>query len=280
MPALPAAAGQDPHPDTWTTTNLVGVPAPLLASTAFNAHPVALRIAGTREAHHGLFALLDTTRSPAEAAEVFEHYLSLAFGLQPDPDVHDPAEARRWRASYLKLLQGWGLDSNGPAGAVLKGWVESRFGLVPWFHKAPLARFPSPAWVDYLTEKASSRYHNNCIAQQVDLLYEYCQWSLLRFRPFGDGPRLTLWRATTRLDEQLLDGPRRRGAKVRMRLNNLVSFAVDRDRAECFGDWLLRVEVPACKLLMYPGLLRAVALSGESEVIAIGGHYEAELTDV
>ena len=34
-------------------------------------------------------------------------------------------------ASYLKLLQGWGLDSNSAAGAVLKGWVESRFGIVP-----------------------------------------------------------------------------------------------------------------------------------------------------
>ena len=36
------------------------------------------------------------------------------------------------------------------AGAVLKGWVESRFGLVPAFHRQRLQRFPSPAWVRYL----------------------------------------------------------------------------------------------------------------------------------
>ncbi len=34
----------DDLPHTWYTTNLVGVGAPVLASTEFNAHPVALRI--------------------------------------------------------------------------------------------------------------------------------------------------------------------------------------------------------------------------------------------
>ena len=179
------AASDDPHPHAWYSTNLVGVPAPLLASTAYNAHPVPLAIASTRAAHPGLFALLGTCPSPAEAATVFEHYMALAFGLQPD--AASPGEARRWRTSYLKLLQGWGLDSNGGAGAVLKGWVESRFGIVPWFHKAPLARFPSPAWVDYLTEKASGRWQNNCIQQQLDLLYEFCQWSIARWQPSRSG---------------------------------------------------------------------------------------------
>jgi NAD+--dinitrogen-reductase ADP-D-ribosyltransferase len=64
---------------------------------------------------------------------------------------------------------------------VLKGWAESRFGLVPTFHKAPLGRFPSPAWIAYIEEKGSSRFHNNCIHQQLDLLFEYCQWAIQRF---------------------------------------------------------------------------------------------------
>lgn len=265
----------EPHPDTWSTTNLVGVPAPLIASTAFNAHPVPMTIAGTREAHHGLFTLLDASATPADAAAVFEHYLALAFDLE-----RGPAEGpRRWRASYLKLLQGWGADSNGPAGAVLKGWVESRFGLAPWFHKAPLARFPSPAWVDYLSEKASARYQNNAIGQQLDLLYEFCQWSLARWHPLGDGVHADLWRATTRVDEQLAAGTRRRGGTVTMRLNNVVSFALRREQADCFGDWLLLARVPLSKLLLYPGLLRSVALAGEGEVIAIGGFYEVTLSD-
>lgn len=265
------------QPHTWYTTNLVGVPAQVLASTAFNAHPVALRIVGTREAHAGLFALLDTSQDPQEAGDMFAHYLSLAFGLQPAQEPGSAAEARRWRASYIKLLQSWGVDSNGQAGAVLKGWVESRFGLVPRFHRARLERFPSPAWVQYLEEKASSRFHNNCIHQQLDLLYEFCQWALLRFRPFGAHTHVSLWRGITRCEEQVEAGalgPGRR--KLVVPLNNLVSFAMRADQAECFGDWLLRAEVPLVKLLFYPGLLKQVPLSGEGEVLAIGGLYEVE----
>lgn len=272
----------DELPHTWYTTNLVGVPAPVLGSTAFNAHPIALRIVGTREAHSGLFALLETSAEPAEASDMFTHYLSLAFGLQPELAPSSPSEARRWRASYIKLLQSWGFESNGPAGAVLKGWVESRFGLVPCFHKAPLERFPSAAWVSYLEEKASSRFHNNCIFQQLDLLYEFCQWALQRFRPLGSGERVPLWRGVTRTDEQIVpsvhqDAAPRQGARQwTVRLNNLVSFALTAEQADCFGDWLLRAQVPMSKILFYPGLLPAVMLQGEGEVLAIGGDYEVE----
>jgi NAD+--dinitrogen-reductase ADP-D-ribosyltransferase len=267
----------DEHPHTWYTTNLVGVAAPVLASTEFNAHPVALHVVGTREAHAGLFALLETSGDAAEAGEMFVHYLSLAFGLQPEADPTSRAEARRWRASYIKLLQSWGVDSNGPAGAVLKGWVESRFGLVPCFHKARLERFPSPAWVGYLEEKASSRFHNNCIHQQLDLLYEFCQWALMRFKPFGEGRHVPLWRGVTRCEEQIVEGTLRQvGRRLTVNLNNVVSFATSAEHAECFGDWVLRAEVPLVKLLFYPGLLSTVPLVGEGEVLAIGGDYEVE----
>lgn len=265
------------HPHTWYTTNLVGVPAHVLASTEFNAHPVALRIVGTREAHAGLFALLDTSHDPQEASDMFVHYLSLVFGLQPAAEPSSPAEARRWRASYIKLLQSWGVDSNGQAGAVLKGWVESRFGLVPCFHRARLERFPSPAWVRYLEEKASSRFHNNCIHQQLDLLYEFCQWALRRFKPFGEQTHVPLWRGITRCEEQIVGGSLGSGRRqLVVQLNNLVSFAMRSDQAECFGDWLLRAEVPLVKLLFYPGMLKQVPLSGEGEVLAIGGRYQVE----
>ena len=42
------------EPARWYSTNLVGVPAPVLGSAAFNAHPQPLHVAGTREAHAGL----------------------------------------------------------------------------------------------------------------------------------------------------------------------------------------------------------------------------------
>ncbi len=299
----------EPQPRTWYATNLVGVPAWVLGSPAFNRAPRPLHIVGTREAHAGLFKLLAGCDTARDAAEVFMHYLSLAFGLQADAPVTDPSEARRWRASYIRLLQGWGGDSNGPAGAVLKGWVESRFGLVPCHHKGLLGRFPSPAWIAYLEEKATSRFHSNCILQQLDLLYEYCQWTLARFQPFGSTARITLWRGVQRLgahrtwpddavpvvhaavhavthaatDTAINTAPQRGagqgahpGSRV-LRFNNLLSFALDPRQAECFGDTVLKVAVPLVKLLYYPGLLPGVPLTGESEVLALGGDMVAEV---
>lgn len=267
----------DAQPHRWYSTNLVGVPAPVLASRAFNEHPVPLRIAGTRETHGGLFALLDRCARLDQAHDVFEHYVAIAFGLQPAPSSPDGAEARRWRSSWRRLLQGWGGDANGPAGAVLKGWVESRFGLVPLFHKARLERFPSPAWVAYLEEKAASRYHGNCIHQQLDLLYEFSQWALVRFglpQHPGEGTHVRLWRGSTRAEEQLVAG-RLQDHACTVRLNSIASFSLSRDEAGCFGDWVFELQVPRCKLLVWPGLLPGKVLQGEQEVLALGGDYPA-----
>jgi NAD+--dinitrogen-reductase ADP-D-ribosyltransferase len=267
------------QPQRWYATNLVGVPAPLLASMAFNTNPVSLSIAGTREAHAGLFALLERSRDLSEARDMFVHYLSIAFGLRK-PEPHElaslgAAEQRRWRSSWRKLLQGWGMDANGAAGAVLKGWVESRFGLVPSFHVAPLARFPSPAWVAYLQEKAASRYNNNNIHQQLDLLYEFCQWALRRYPPSGSCTpqrHLRLWRGSNQCDEQVVGGSLH-DRHCTVRLNNIVSFSLSQEDASCFGDWVFEVQVPACKLLVFPDLLPGQIMQGEREVLALGGDY-------
>lgn len=269
------------QPHRWYSTNLVGVPARVLASTAFNAHPVPLSIAGTRESHPGLFNLLGRCQGLSDASEVFVHYLDIAFGLRA-PAVHeaaamDPAERRRWRSSWRKLLQGWGMDNASPAGAVLKGWVESRFGLVPTHHRQPLQRFPSPGWITYLEEKTFSRLHNNNVHQQLDLLYEFCQWALQRFGLPGHATagasHVRLWRGSTHCDEQLVSGSLR-GRHCTVRLNNLVSFSLSEEDAGCFGDWVFEALVPASKLLVFPGLLPGQVLQGEQEVLALGGDCE------
>lgn len=272
--------GDADQPHRWYATNLVGVPAPILASTAFNANPTRLAIAGTFEAHPGLFALLEHSQNLDEAHDMFVHYLSIAFGLRK-PELHElsgmgKSEQRRWRSSWRKLLQGWGMDSNGVAGAVLKGWVESRFGMVPSFHKAPLTRFPSPAWISYLQEKASSRLNNNNIYQQLDLLFEFCQWSLRRIRTqnnTGSVQHLRLWRGSNQCEEQVIAG-RLQNRRCTVRLNNLVSFSLSADDASCFGDWVFEVQVPMCKVLVFPDLLPGQVLQGEQEVLALGGDYE------
>lgn len=263
------------QPHRWYSTNLVGIPARVLASTAFNANPARLAIAGTCEAHSGLFTLLERSQDLNEAHEMFVHYLVIAFGLRK-PEPHEMpslgvAEQRRWRSSWRKLLQGWGMDANGPAGAVLKGWVESRFGLVPSFHKASLARFPSPAWVAYLQEKAGSRYNNNTIHQQLDLLFEFSQWALHREHP--PARHLRLWRGSNQCEEQVIAG-RLQNRRCTIRLNNIVSFSLSADDASCFGDWVFEVQVPLCKILVFPDLLPGQVLQGEQEVLALGGDYE------
>jgi len=268
-------AHEAPGEPFWSATNLVGVPAQLIGSIAFNRHPVPLSIAGARESARGLFTLLEETPNLGEAAETFAHYLEITFGLTPDPGARQRSEQLRWRANYRKLLEGWGFDSNGPQGAVLKGWVESRFGLVPTFHGGPLARFPSASWVRYIEQKMTSRFHGNCINLQLDLLYEFCQWAAQRFGLAGTD-RIPVWRGVDSLDEhRIVAGSLREGHAV-VHLNNLVSFSLSRSHAEQFGDWILATRVPVQKLLFFPGLLGRSLLAGEGEAIALGGRYEVE----
>jgi len=270
-----ATAGAAVDLARWYGTSMVGVPAPVLASVSFNQAPQPLHVAGVHAAHSPLFNALEHTQSAGEARELFAHYMREMFGLDRPTTPAPPEDAHRWRVSYLKLLQGWGLDANGAAGAVLKGWAESRFGLLPAFHKVPLGRFPSAAWVDYLQDKGAARYHNHQILQQLDLLFEFCQWMLARHALLGLEPVVTLWRGSNRIEEQVVAGSLR-ARRCTVRLNNIVSFSTTREQAGWFGDWLLCARVPLCKLLLVPGLLDTRSLQGEAEVLAIGGLYEVE----
>ncbi len=279
--------------DAWRghSTNLVGVPTGLLASRAFNDYPLGLHIAGARETNPALFDMLAQAEDSAQAAEAFEKYMHALFGDGTEPraarqgcracgfggDALQPQHngQRRFHSSYRQLLEGWGYDANGPAGAVLKGWVESRFGLPPVFHKAPIRRTGSPAWVAYVEEKMSSRYHNNSINQQLDLLYEFCQWALAhRFRA---GRRVTLYRGVNDFAEhEILARQDRHGAVVR--LNSLTSFTAERAVADTFGDVVIEAQVPAVKILFFRELLPSHPLMGESEYLVIGGEYRVRLS--
>jgi NAD+--dinitrogen-reductase ADP-D-ribosyltransferase len=263
--------------------NLVGVSSDWLASAAFNDAAPPLHVAGARESNRGLFALLRSAADHEQAAERFQHYMALMFGLDPPPEDRAAgakrAAPRHYRSSYLRLLRGWAWDSNGPEGAVLKGWVESRFGLVPTYHKERIARFSSPAWARYVEDKMGSRFHNNAILGQLDLLYEFAQWSLARedgpARPGawpGDGRHWRLYRGVSDFAEHPVV-ERIDARRLVLRLNNICSFTTERDIATWFGDRILEVEVPACKILFFNGLLPKHGLQGEAEVLAIGGAY-------
>lgn len=258
------------------STNLVGIPTGLLASTTFNDFPQALTINGVRQMNRSFFEVLGKAPSPGEAGELFVHYMDMLFGLDGGALTGDEGAKRRYRSSYRRLLQGWGFDSNAAEGAVLKGWVESRFGLLPTFHKAPLKRYPAPEWMAYVEEKMSSRFHNNSISLQLDLLYEYCQWMLERWL-FPEQTHVILYRGVNDLNEHLVVERRdKRNAVVKQ--NNLVSFTSDRMRADEFGDTILEARVPLVKVLYCNGLLPSNPLKGEGEFLVIGGNYQVKVS--
>jgi NAD+--dinitrogen-reductase ADP-D-ribosyltransferase len=173
------------------------------------------------------------------------------------------------------LLKGWGFDSNSMEGAVLKGWVESRFGLFPIYHKEPIVRFNSKAWVRYVEEKMASRFHNNAIYTQLDLLYTFCQWMLERFGP-GNLGHFTLYRGVHGFGEDtVVERVHKRRAMVR--LNSLTSFTTMEDVAQTFGDIVFKTSVPAVKVVFDNDLFPENPLRGEHEYMALGGTYNIEI---
>lgn len=257
------------------STNLVGRPAEWLASYAFNEAPVPLHIWGVCETNATLFTMLGQASNLAEAGEAFSCYMMAMFGLEPELRTTAHAANRRYRSSFARLIEGWGFNSNGPEGAVLKGWVESRFGICPSFHKEIIEQISSRAWATYVEEKMSSLFHNNAIWVQLDLLFEYCQWAIARFA-FPGETHLTLYRGINDFDEHwIVERTSKREAVIR--LNNLVSFSSDRDVAGCFGDKILTARVPLCKLLYFSGLLPSHLLTSEREYLAIGGEFRVSV---
>jgi NAD+--dinitrogen-reductase ADP-D-ribosyltransferase len=258
------------------STNLVGLPTELLASCAFNDHPVRLHISGVREMNKDLFEMLAQAKDLPDAGDAFNCYMMAMFGIDPEQrdDTVDPvsgATRRRYRSSFLRLIKGWGYDSNSPEGAVLKGWVESRFGIFPTFHKEIIRRISSGAWTTYVEEKMSSRFHNNAIYTQLDLLFEFCQWALEHL--FAPGQtHMTLYRGINSFDEHKIVRQIDKRTVV-MRLNNLTSFSSDRDIADCFGDTILTVRVPVAKVAFFNSLLSTHPLKGEGEYLVVGGEY-------
>ena len=113
--------------------NRCNLPAFVLGSLTYQTHPVPLEIDGIHTLHEGLFALLADIGSSAERARRFMDYMVVHFRLDRLEDVGlDPGKKskKRIHADYLRMVRGWSFDSDGREGAVLKNWVETRFGLL------------------------------------------------------------------------------------------------------------------------------------------------------
>ncbi len=305
QPSLPANAR--------LPLNRCNLPAVILGGLTYQTHPVSLEIDGIRAFHRDLFQLLEPIDKARERADRFVDYMAAHFCLD-DLEAAGLAAERvkkyRRNANYLRMVRGWSFDADGRDGAVLKHWVETRFGLLARYHAGPLDGADPDAYHLYLAQGAKGLYATNALEAQLDLLYTYCQYELVRQHP--EETHLTLYRGINRIGEHevLEDKPHaetslgaasaaQQPAKAerseaglgsgglcsgsaiagrrRVLLNNLSSFTSNRVRACEFGDYILEAQVPLPKVFFFNGLLPGM-LKGEDEWVVVGGVYEVGMS--
>ena len=255
--------------------NRCNLPAMILGGLTFQSHPTALQIDGIAELHADLFLRLDRITDQTARASAFQDYVAVHFCLEElEKAGLSERSKKRAKANWMRVLRGWSFDANGREGAILKGWVESRFGLLPRFHGEALRDFSGTAFLRYQEMRSTGLYGTNALESQFDLLYAYSQYEFQRIcRSHGSTAEghLTLYRGINHIDEhEVLAGSGRRQVVL---INNLVSFTASRERASEFGDYILSTQVPTAKILFSCGLLPGV-LKGEDEYLVIGGVYD------
>lgn len=266
MPILPSE-------QTSTLFNRCNLAPWVIAAAEFQDHPRPIEIDGVRQADRRLFERLADTTDPAQRAEIFHDYLSVKFRLH-EWSEHQAGARSSLRSSYLRYLRNWGVDSNGHAGAVLKSWVESRFGLPATFHHGRLAT-DAAARARYREDRMRGAAQTVGALMQLDLLYMFCQGELQRRRP---GERwCKLYRGTHDPDEYHIQPDPAGTARMALaQLNNLSSFTADPEIAWEFGSSVWEVLVPFEKIVFFSGLLPRHLLEGESEYLVLGGQYRVK----
>jgi NAD+--dinitrogen-reductase ADP-D-ribosyltransferase len=257
--------------DARLPINRCNLPAVVLGSLTFQQYPAELLLDGVAELHRNLFQRLDAA-APEARAEVFRDYMTVHFRLERPEDMGLSEESHgerknRAKANYIKIIRGWSFDADSREAAVLKGWVESRFGLTPRYHGQPLRDPSGSAYRRYQEMRAQGLYGTNAIEAQLDLVYTFCQFELAH-RHHG-ARHVTLYRGVNRMAEhEVLE--KGLGGQHVVLLNNLNSFTCSRERACEFGDYILEANIPLSKVFFYCGLLSGV-LQGEDEFLVVGG---------
>lgn len=251
--------------------NRCNLPAVILGGLHFQNHPSPLYIDGVTEIHGALFNDLDGISAAAERASHFIDYMTVHFRLHALDDVGYEAQQRldRSKANYQRLLRGWAFNPDGKEGAVLKRWVESRFGLVPRFHEHPINSTQDEQYRHYQQDYAEGVYNTNALEAQLDLLYSYCQYELQR-NPHSAN-HMKLYRGMNYIEQLDLDDVCDNHYSPLL-LNNINSFSYEQERADEFGDTVIEVMVPREKVFFYSELLPGF-LRGEGEVIVLGGVF-------
>ena len=239
----------------------------IIGSEEFQANPLLVEIDGARTTDQGLFRCLESIAKADARSQFFHDYLCAKFSLNEKFELHGKSKSPY---SYFHLLRAWGADSNGPAGAVLKSWVESRFGLLATFHKGRLAD-ERAAREAFMLDRTRGAAKSIGVLMQLDLLYTFCQDELRR--RFPEEKWKTLYRGTHDSEEYTVQAETGAKRAALVQLNNLSSFTSDPEVAWEFGSSAWEVKVPFAKIVFFSGLLPKHILSGESEYLVLGGYY-------
>lgn len=247
----------------------------IIGSLSFQHHPTALHIDGIDELHKALFKGLNIRQTHQQRANYFMDYMIVHFRMEnlEDAGLMNDDKNKRSKADYLRILRGWLFDTDSREAAVLKSWVESRFGLLARYHKGELNDYTNENYHIYLQERSIGLYATNALEAQIDLLYSYCQYELAL--QHKENQRIPLYRGINKIDSyEILKRQGKNQAVILM--NNINSFTRNRERADEFGDYILEADIPWQKVLFYSNLLPGL-FSGEDEVLVIGGVYEVKI---
>ncbi len=256
--------------------NHCNLPAIILGSLSFQHQPTHLSLDGIKDLHTALFAALNNIHSHQLRAEYFMNYMTVQFRMHRLEDVGlmQGETNKRHKADYLRMLRGWLFDADSREAAVLKSWVESRFGLLTRYHKGNLTDYSGNNYQLYLHERAQGLYATNALEAQFDLLYSYCQYELAL--TYSEHQHIPLYRGVNKIDSyEILERDGKHQAIVL--LNNLNSFTRNYERADEFGDYIMETQAPWQKVLFYSNLLPGI-FSGEEEVLLIGGVYKVNIS--
>ena len=173
--------------------NRCNLPPAIVGGLTYQQHPVPLLIDGVRELYREIFERLEKLENAVVRSRHFMDFMSVQFQLASPGaiDVRYTSRLDRSRATYLKMLRGWFFNPDAQEGAVLKGWAESRFGLPPRFHHAPIRSPHDSSYRTFEQEWARGLYNTNALETQLDLLFSYCQFELSR--KFPNHTHLTLY---------------------------------------------------------------------------------------
>ena len=261
-------SGENVPPEAAHHCNL---PSFALGTLAYQDDPQPIELAGVWYDDCQLFSHLDTLTDPAKRGEFFHSYMTSRFLLTQWAE-YEVSARQKLRYSYVQFIHGWGADSNAHAGAVLKAWVENRFGLPPTFHGGRLPDDPE-ACIRYQEDRRKNAAMIPAIMMQLDVLYTFAQYEMMRRYPCERW--LTLYRGTHDPQEYAIR-PSAPGTDTLVRLNNISSFTSDREVAWEFGSAVWAVRVPVTKIVCFSGLLPPQLLGGESEYLVLGGEYRVQ----